>query len=150
MVTERRLLWLVLLFSLLGLSFNASAEQYKDFDNYRIHYSAFQSDMISPEVAKAHGLTRSRYRAVINITVQKKAGDGSYQAVKAKVEGTARDIYSKITNLQMEEVTEGNAIYYLAEIPFIDKQTLNFDIRVIPQGEDVAREITFSQQFFIN
>jgi len=150
MVTERHFLWLVLLLSLLGISFSASAEQYKDFGDYRVHYSAFQSDMISPEVAKAHGLTRSRYRAVVNITVQKKAENGSYQAVKAKVEGTARDIYSKITNLEMEEVTEGNAIYYLAEFSFTDEQTLNFDIRVIPQGEEVARQITFSQQFFIN
>lgn len=150
MVTHARLLWLPLLLGLLGLSLNASAEQYKDFGDYRIHYNAFKSDMIAPEVAKAHGLTRSRYRAVLNITVQKKAGDGSYQPVQAKVEGSARDIYSKITTLKMEKVTEGKAVYYLAEFPIIDEQTLNFDIRVIPKGEEIARQITFSQQFFVN
>jgi len=150
MVTHARLLWLPLLLGLLGFSLNASAEQYKDFDNYRIHYSAFKSDMISPEVAKAHGLTRSRYRAVINITVQKKAANGDYEAVQAKVEGSARDIYSKIIKLNMAEVTEGKAIYYLAEFPFTNRQNLDFDIRVIPKGEEVARQIKFSQQFFVN
>jgi hypothetical protein len=150
MVTDSRFLWLPLMLALLGLSFSAAAEQYKDFGNYRIHYSAFKSDMIAPEIAKAHGLTRSRYRAVVNITVQKKAEDGSYQAVHAKVDGTARDIYSKVSRLEMEEVSEGKAIYYLAELPFTDEQRLNFEIRVIPQGEKVARQISFSQQFFVN
>jgi len=150
MLTHARFLLLALLLGLLGFSLNATAEQYKDFGDYRIHYSAFKSDMIAPEVAKAHGLTRSRYRAVINITVQKKSGDGSYQAVEAKIEGTARDIYSKITDLDMEKVTEGKAIYYLAEFPFTDEQTLNFDIHVRPKGEEIAHQIKFSQQFFIN
>jgi len=150
MVADSRYLWLALLLTLMGLSFNVSAEQYNDFGDYRIHYSAFISDMIAPEVAKAHGLTRSRYRAVVNITVQKKAEDGSYKAVEAKVEGTARDIYSSITTLKMKKITEGSAIYYLAELPFTDKQKLNFDIQVVPSGENVAREITFTQQFFVN
>jgi len=150
MVTLSRFHWIPLLLALLGLSFSANAEQYKDFGDYRIHYNAFKSDMVAPEVAKAHGLTRSRYRAVVNITVQKKAENGGYKAVHASVEGTARDIYSKVTTLSMEEVIEGKAIYYLAELPFTDEQQLNFDIRVIPQGETVARQITFSQQFFVN
>lgn len=150
MLTHVRLLWLPLLLGLLGFSLNATAGQFKDFGDYRIYYNAFKSDMIAPEVAKAHGLTRSRYRAVINITVQKRAGDGRYLPVQAKVEGSARDIYSTITTLSMEKVTEGKAIYYLAEFPIIDEQTLKFDIRVIPKGEKIARQITFSQQFFVN
>lgn len=126
------------------------AEQYRDFGDFRIHYSAFKSDMVSPEVAKAHGLTRSRYQAIVNITVLKKDGDGSYKPVQAKVEGTARDIYSKVRKLQMQEVTEGKAIYYLAEFPIVDEQRLTFDIRVIPKGESAAKELSFERQFFVN
>ena len=138
---------LILLFTLSG---PAQAEQYRQFGDYRIHYSAFKSDLISPEVAKAHGLTRSRYRATINITVQKKSGENGYVPVSAKVEGTARDIHSRIRNLDMQEVREGNVIYYLAEFPIIDKQRLTFDIRVIPEGEEVAHSISFERQFFVN
>jgi hypothetical protein len=132
------------------LPLTAGAEQYQDFGDYRIHYSAFKSDMISPEVAKAHDLTRSRYRAVINITVQKRADNGGYVARHAKVEGTARDIYSKVLKLEMKEVTEGQAIYYLSEFPFTDRQRLDFEINVIPQGERSTKKISFSQQFFVN
>lgn len=150
MSTFRYLLWQPLLLVMLLLPFTAGAEQYQDFGDYRIHYSAFKSDMISPEVAKAHDLTRSRYRAVVNITVQKKADDGSYAAVRANVEGTTRDIYSQVSKLKMEEITEGTAIYYLAEFPFTDEQKLDFEISVIPQGERIAHKISFSQQFFVN
>lgn len=149
MITLRRFLWQPLLLVVLSLPLSAWAAQYEDFDNYRIHYSAFKADMISPEIAKAHGLTRSKYRAIVNITVQKKDESGVYSAVHAKVEGTARDIYSKVRNLNMQEITEGKAIYYLAEFPFTDEQNLDFEISVIPEGERSVRQISFSQQFFV-
>lgn len=142
------LLPLVLLFSLSGI---ASAEQYRDFGDYRIHYSAFKSDLIEPSVAKAHDLKRSSYHAIVNITVQKKnPSDGSYEAVNAKVEGSARDIYSKVQSLKMMQVTEGKAIYYLAELPIVDKQKLTFDIRVTPEGENSVDSFSFERQFFVN
>lgn len=134
---------------LLGLSAPAQAEQYRDFGDYRIHYSAFKSDMLEPEIAKAHGLTRSRYRAIVNITVQKKDAKGGFKPAHASVEGSARDIYSKVRRLEMEEVKEGPVVYYLAELPITDEQTLTFDIRVIPKGEKIARTLSFERQFFV-
>lgn len=144
-----RAVFLPLLF-LFILSAPAQAEQYRQFGDYRIHYSAFKSDLISPEVAKAHGLTRSRYRAIVNITVQKKSGDNVYVPVTAKVEGTARDIHSRIRTLDLQEIREGDVIYYLAEFPIIDKQRLTFEISVIPEGEEVAHSLSFERQFFVN
>ncbi len=140
------------LFSLmvmLGLSFCANAEQMEQFDDYRIHYNAFISNMLSPEVARAYGLTRSRYHAMVNITVQKQAS-GEYQPISAQVTGTATNLYGKRHNLEIKKVTERDAIYYLAELPFSDKETLTFDIDVIPEGEKVTRNIRFKQQFFVD
>jgi len=134
---------------LLAVSLPVQAEQYRDFGHYRVHYSAFKSDMLSPEIAKAYDLSRSHYKAVVNITVQKKEGD-SYQPVEASVKGTARDIYSKVQNLKMKEVKEGNVVYYLAELPIVDEQKLTFTIHVKPKGEDVVREVSFARQFFVN
>lgn len=134
---------------LLALALPAQADQYQDFGDYRVHYSAFKSDVISPEIAKSYGLSRSSYQAIVNITVQKKSGE-SYQPTHAKVDGTARDIYSTIQNLKMKEVKEGKVVYYLAEFPITDGQKLTFNIRVIPQGEKVAHKLSFKQQFFVN
>lgn len=134
---------------LLPLAMPAQAEQYRQFGDYRVHYSAFKSDMVEPEIAKAHGLTRSRYRAIVNITVLKKSGDDAYRPVHARVDGTARDIHSTIHKLEMSEIREGKAIYYLAELPIVDEQTLTFKIRVFPEDEEVARELSFKRQFFV-
>ncbi|MCW8840568.1 MAG: DUF4426 domain-containing protein [Gammaproteobacteria bacterium] len=143
--------YLLLLFTLLfTVTMQAQAEQYRQFGDYRIHYSAFKSDLVNPEIAKAHGLTRSRYRAIVNITVQKKDGDNGFIPVRAKIEGTARDIYSKVHRLEMEEIREGAVIYYLAELPIVDEQRLTFDIRVIPEGENNAHNLSFERQFFVN
>lgn len=149
MPTLRRLPLLLALLLSLGIAFSASAEQVEDFGDYRIHYNAFVSNLLSPEVARAYGLTRSRYQAVVNITVLKK-GDGGYQPASAKVTGTATNLYGKQQNLEMKEVTEQNAIYYLGELPFSNEETLTFDIQVVPEGEKIVRNIQFKQQFFVD
>ncbi len=149
MVTLQNLTRLLTLMLLMGTAVSASAEQVEQFGNYRIHYNAFVSNMLSPEVARAYGLTRSRYHAVVNITVQKQADD-SYQPVAAKVTGTATNLYGKRQKLNIKEVTEQEAIYYLAELPFSDKETLTFDIQVVPEGESVVRNVSFKQQFFVD
>lgn len=135
--------------TLLLASLPLQAEQFQDFGDYRVHYNAFNSDVISPEVAKAHGLSRSSYEAIVNITVQKKNAMGSYAPIKAKLDGKASDIYSKITKLKMKEVVEGNAIYYLAELPIIDGQKLNFDLQISPMDSKRAYRLEFTQQFFV-
>jgi hypothetical protein len=50
----------------------------------------------------------------------------------------------------MKKVTERDAVYYLAELPFSDEETLNFDIQVIPEGEKAGHNISFTQQFFVD
>ncbi len=135
--------------TLLLASLPLQAEQFQDFGDYRVHYNAFNSDVLAPEVAKAHGLSRSSYEAIVNITVQKKNAMGSYAPVKAKIKGKASDIYSKLTKLKVKEVVEGNAIYYLAELPITDGQKLNFDLQISPTDSKHAYTLKFAQQFFV-
>ena len=54
------------------ISLNSYAESSKEFGDYVIHYNAFRSDTISPEVAKQHGLARANNRVLINIAILKK------------------------------------------------------------------------------
>ncbi len=149
MITLHRMSRLFTLMILLGLGLSANAEQVEQFGDYRIHYNAFVSNMLSPEVARAHGLTRSRYHAVVNITVQK-SSDSGYHPVAADVTGTATNLYGKQRTLEMKKVTERGAIYYLAELPFSNEETMTFDIQVVPEGETLVRNISFKQQFFVD
>ena len=135
--------------TLLLVSLPLQAEQYKDFNSYRVHYNAFNSDILAPEVAKAYGLSRSSYEAIVNITVQKKGSLGGFEPVKARVKGEASDITGKMSALKMKEVTEGTVVYYLAELPIRDGQKLTFDITVAPEGAKKSYPLNFTQQFFV-
>jgi hypothetical protein len=140
---------LILPFLMLLVSLPLQAEQYKDFDDYRVHYNAFNSDMLTPDVAKAYGLSRSSYEAVLNITVQKKGKLGVYEPFKAKVKGKSGDITGKVSTLKMKEINEGPVVYYLAELPITNGQKLKFDVQIVPQGAKKSYHLSFSQQFFV-
>lgn len=123
------------------------AENSKTFGDYIVHYNAFRSDILTPEIAKAYSLTRRNNRMVVNITVQKKEGDAS-KPVKAKVEGFASNLTGQTKNLEFKEIHDGEAIYYLAQAQVSNRETLKFDIKATPDGESLTAQVNFSQQFF--
>jgi len=136
---------LLLFFSL--FSANSFAENSKSFGNYVVHYNAFRSDTLTPEIAKAYSLTRRNNRMVVNITVQKKDGDAS-KPVKARVTGYASNLTGQVKDLEFKEIHDGEAIYYLAQAQVANRETLKFDIKATPAGETLVANINFKQQFF--
>ena len=137
-----------LLLLLLSISpFSAFAENSKTFGDYVVHFNAFRSDTLTPEIAKAYSLTRRNNRMVVNITVQKKDGDAT-KPVKAKVSGFASNLTGQVKNLQFREIHDGDAIYYLAQSQISNRETLKFDIKATPAGESLVAKVKFKQQFF--
>ncbi|VAW71808.1 hypothetical protein MNBD_GAMMA10-2396 [hydrothermal vent metagenome] len=136
---------LALLFSV--FSTNALGEHSKTFGDYVIHFNAFRSDTLTPEIAKAYSLTRRNNRMVVNITVQKKSGNTT-QAVKANISGFASNLTGQIKNLEFKEVLDGEAIYYLAQSQVSNRETLKFEIKATPSGEKLIAHINFKQQFY--
>ncbi len=61
--------WISCLLALL-MTLPLRAEQMKELGPWQVHYSAFNSSFLTPDVAKAYGLERSRYNGIINIAVQ--------------------------------------------------------------------------------
>lgn len=130
-----------------AVSIPAFAENSKSFGNYIVHYNAFRSDILTPEIAKAYSLTRRNNRMVVNITVQKKDGDAS-KPVKANIEGFASNLNGQTKTLEFKEIHDGEAIYYLAQAQVANRETLKFDIKATPDGETITAQVNFSQQFF--
>lgn len=140
---------ILLSFFFLALSaLPVQAEQFVENDQYQVYYSAFNSSMLTPEIAKAHDLMRSRQRAVMNISVLKKMPDGSKKSVMTQVSGYAAALGGSERPLDFKMVTEGDAIYYLAEFLVGNGEKLNFDIKVKPTPESPEIKVTFSQEFF--
>ena len=82
---------------------------------YTIHYNALSTQSLSPDIAKAYGIRRSKNRGMINVAVRKKLDDGSEIPVSAKVDVHMRNIHAQITQLKSREIIEDQAIYYIAE-----------------------------------
>jgi hypothetical protein len=129
----------------LSLSFGASAEQKKQLSNWDVHYIAFPAPLLTPEIAQQYKLQRSKYNGVINISVLDKT---SHQAQKVNVTGVAKDLLGRKRTLEFTEVNEGQAVYYLAQLPFQHEQRFNFAIS-ISDGND-TQQLNFDQTFYVD
>ena len=95
----KRILTCLSFFAALGISLHASAESSKEFGDYTIHYTAFRSDTLQPEIAKAYNLTRRNNRVIINIAVIKKVAGTTGTPTSAKVEGQASNLTGQLKEL---------------------------------------------------
>ncbi len=140
------LMRLVLLLSSLILATAAFGGE-KQFGDYTIHYSVFNSDFLSPEVARTYGIKRSKKRAVMNISVTKNEKDMLPKPVPAKVSATAINIYKQLKPMRIREVKEPNAYYYIAEIPISDGEQIDFKVTAEAEGKKIGT-VNFQQTFY--
>jgi len=138
----------VLLLLLSALSFSSYAEKSQDFGDYTIHYNAFRSDSLTPEIAKAYQLKRRNNQMVVNITVRKRGEKGATTPVKASVSGFASNLTGQVKILEFRQIHDGDAIYYLAQAQISNRETLKFDIKASPVGEKINASVKFKQEFY--
>lgn len=134
--------------SLTLASLNTYAESSREFGDYVVHYNAFRSDTISPEIAKQYGLTRANNRVLINIAVLKKVMNTTGKPTASTVTGHASNLTGQLKQLEFKEIKEGTAIYYLAETKISDGEFLKFDLKITPEGENRAARLNFNKRFF--
>ena len=136
-----------LLFSF-ALINSAQAEQSLTQNGYEVHYNAFNSGFLTPEVAQANGLTRSKVMALLNVSVLKIEDDGTKRPVNALVSGEAKNLIGQIKTISFKKIDEGDAIYYLGSFRFSDEEMLNFDLDVQPDPNQSPISVRFSQTFY--
>ncbi|MFC0708773.1 DUF4426 domain-containing protein [Azorhizophilus paspali] len=119
----------------------AAAERLQKFADLDVHYSAFNSGFLQPEIASAAGIVRGKTQGVLNISVLK-SGKARPVTIKAQV----RNNLGQVRALSFREVREGEAIYYLSQFPF-DKETLHFKVD-IQSGGGPLNSFEFDQEFF--
>ncbi|CAM3162498.1 DUF4426 domain-containing protein [Vibrio neptunius] len=138
--------WITLaLASLLALP--AWAGQFKTIKDVEVHYSAFNSTFLTPQVARSYKLKRNGYLAIINISVLDNYQAGK-PAITAKVSGSAKNLIGQTKTLEFREIKEGSAIYYLAEFPISEEENLTFNIDVNAGNKGTGR-LKFTQKFYV-
>lgn len=143
--TTIRLL-LATLFSL-TMPLNAQAEQPRNFGDYTIHYTAFTTDNLTPSAARAYNITRSKKRALLNVSILKKTANGSSRPTRASIKGTTTSLSQQLKELSLREISEKGTIYYIAETPVVDAETLKYSLEITPEGETTAYRLSFQEQF---
>ena len=138
---------LILMVSLFAAT-AAFAEQKVVQNGYEIHYNAFNSDFISPEVAQANGLVRSKVRALVNVAVFELQADGSIRAVRARVDGTAANMLQQQQELEFTPIQEQNALYYIGGFRFTNDERITIKLSVQPNPDRAPIEIDFAQKFY--
>ncbi|MGO2498230.1 MAG: DUF4426 domain-containing protein [Vibrio litoralis] len=129
------------------VSIPSFAGQFKTIKNSEVHYSAFNSAMLTPEVATQYKLKRNGYSAILNISVLDTSKLGK-PAVDAKVTGSSKNLIGQTKQLNFKQVKEGEAIYYLAEFPITNEEQLTFNINV-DAGNTGSGPISFTQKFYV-
>jgi hypothetical protein len=117
------------------------SERQETFGDVTVHYNTFNSTYLTPDIAKAAELIRSKNQGVINVSVIK---DGKPQT--AQVSGTVKDLTSQSVPLQFKQITETGAVYYIAQYPVPQQEIRTFEIKV--QTGDKINTINFNQELF--
>jgi len=116
-----------------------------DIGTHVIHFSAQSTDQLPPEVARAYDILRSKNRAMLNVSVIRKSDN---TAVTATVNVKTVNLTGQLKNVTMRQINEQDAIYYIGETAVANRETLIFDISVMPEGEDQATDVRFKRQFY--
>ncbi|MFA7387878.1 MAG: DUF4426 domain-containing protein [Thiohalobacteraceae bacterium] len=148
MKKSNKLLQLLCLAGLMVLALTARAESSQDFGEYVVHFNALTTDLLPPKVATEYNIRRSGSHAIVNVVVLRKVLGAAGQPVSAEVRGTTTNLTGVQRTLDLREIREPNAIYYIADFGVANEETLNFRIEVQPEGEKETFQVQFRQQFF--
>lgn len=140
--------WLLLcLFSLAPLPALADIAEFGD---YTVFYNTVNSTFLTPDIAEQYGITRGDRQAFLNISVQKKANQGSMEAVTATIRGNKSNLMQQAQDIEFIEVKEGPAIYYLGEFEFSNAEPVVFELHIQPEGRGPEYELSWDTRVYIN
>lgn len=125
-----------------------ATETSKDFGEYVVHVNALPTDELTAEIAKAYGIVRSKNRAMLNVSVIKKAEGTLGTPVSGEINASATNLTGQLKNLTLREITEGDAIYFIGEVPVANGETLIFNIEGSPAGGLDPFTLRFQKQFY--
>ena len=126
----------------------AAAEQLERFGDLEVHYMVFNSTTLEPGIAERYAIVRDERRAVVNVAGRRVAADGSTTAVPLTIEAEVRNLVGQARPLPFREIEEPGAVYYLATVPFTDRETLRFRLRVTDRETGRTHAMRFQKELW--
>jgi hypothetical protein len=126
----------------------ANAENAQDFGDYVVHFNALTTDNLPPSVTREYGITRSKHRALLNVAVLKKVLGTTGQPVAASVSAGVSNLTGQRRDIELREIREGSAIYYIGEFGVTHEDNLDFTVMAQPEALERPLQVQFQQRFF--
>lgn len=121
---------------------------YRDFGEYVVHYNAISTDELSPDIARAYRITRSPNRAMLNVSILRKNPDAPGTPVTSKVTARVVNLTGQLKSVELREIREAEAVYYIGELKVANTETLIFDISATPDGTQNPLTVRYQKQFY--
>lgn len=118
---------------------------FEDIGDHVVHFSAQTTDELPREIAQAYQIQRSPDRAMLNVSVIRKSDNAP---VKAAIDVKTRNLTQQLKNIEMREINDQSAVYYIGETKIANRETLIFEVTVKPDGVDRSATIRFQKEFF--
>lgn len=129
-------------------SLQAQAAGSQDFGDYQVHWSVLPSTFLSPEVAKANDLQRSKGIGIVNISIMQEQDNGALKPVSGQVEGKVSNDIQQINFLAFRRIEEGDAVYFIAEYQYRSGELMTFNITARPTGHRQDLSVRFAHTLF--
>ena len=140
-----------LLFALLSVTLNCSAEQKEVFGDYEVHYSVIPTSFIPQDAASAYKIVRANNRMLLNISVRRKTPDDprNETAPQAAAVKAVRHDLMRPFELELREIRETGAIYYVADFLVLNEELSRFEIEVTLPTEEHF-EFEFVKKMYVD
>jgi len=126
-----------------------SGDSFKTVGDYEMHYNALRTDQLTPEIARAYGIERSKNKVLLNISVlHRGSGETATAATDADVVVNAHNLNGQTKDLPLRRITEGTAIYYIGDVSISGSETMVFEMKATPVGSNTTLEATLTREFF--
>ncbi|WP_430460952.1 DUF4426 domain-containing protein [Thalassolituus sp. LLYu03] len=147
---KKVLMTLFALFTAVALPAYADrGEQKQVFGDYEVHYIGLNSSFLSPDVAEAYGITRSRSLGFLNISILKKTGQPDVlMSTTGKVTGTMKNLIGQKKEFEFKEIKESDAVYYISTFRFDELDIYKIELKVTPDGQSRTFDVKFDQRFY--
>lgn len=116
-----------------------------DIGDHVVHFNAQLTAALPPEIARQYNLVRSNNRAMLTVSV---VDEETRASVAANVSVKTVNLTGQLKTVNMRRIDEQEAIYYIGETPVANRETLIFDLSVLPEQATETSEVRFKRQFF--
>jgi len=119
-----------------------------DIGEHVVHFNALSTDQLPPDIARAYEILRSKNRAMLNVSVLRESDN---VPVTADVSVNTVNLTGQLKNVTMRKIEEPGetvAIYYIGDTTVANREVLNFDISIRPDGEEEVSKVRFQREFF--